>query len=659
MYRPLTESEITQLTTQNCRCQDWTKVAVGDDFDPAFIVNANFSGEIRLGSFKSLHDVMGSVKHAGIYNASLHNCTIASDVYINNIRGHIANYVIEDGVYIEDVGVLAVTEKSTFGNGTTVSAINEAGGREIKIFESISSQFAVIYSLLRNRPQLIGRLDAMVAKYVDSIASDRGLIQSNARITGCARIVNVNIGASAILDCAAWLENGTVSSCPEHPAGIGAGVIAKDFIIHHGASVTGGAKLDKCFVGQGAIVGKGFSAENSLIFANSELLNGEACAVFAGPYTVSHHKSTLLLTAMYSFYNAGSGTNKSNHMYRLGPVHQGILERGCKTGSDSYILWPARAGAFTTITGKHTTHFDTTTMPFSYLISDGGKSVLAPGCAIRSCGTIRDVRKWAKRDRRKTPNKLDMIIFDGLSPYVVQNMVSGRSQLSNLKIASDKSSEQVSWNGLLLKYAAIDKGIEYYDLGIITYLASRLIEKLEGCNIKDIASLRAAITPKRSQGKGRWIDLAGLIMPEEIMSKIVNDIESSVISDITGVNNAFKAAFNDYAHYQWCYIVSRIEDYCSAALDRLGADDLVALLTEYKFAIERLNILILEDARKEFDDQMKISYGYDGEQSIRDDDFQSVRGSFESNEFCKTIRADITQGVREADKAIEMLKAIK
>ena len=49
--------------------------------------------------------------------------------------------------------------------------------------------------------------------------------------------------------------------------------------------------------------------------------------------------------------NAGSGSNQSNHMYKLGPIHQGTLERGAKTTSDSYILWPARVGAFSLVMG--------------------------------------------------------------------------------------------------------------------------------------------------------------------------------------------------------------------------------------------------------------------------------------------------------------------
>ena len=60
---------------------------------------------------------------------------------------------------------------------------------------------------------------------------------------------------------------------------------------------------------------KHYSAEHSVFFANSQGFNGEACSIFAGPYTVTHHKSTLLIAGMFSFMNAGSGSNQSNHMY--------------------------------------------------------------------------------------------------------------------------------------------------------------------------------------------------------------------------------------------------------------------------------------------------------------------------------------------------------
>lgn len=71
------------------------------------------------------------------------------------------------------------------------------------------------------------------------------------------------------------------------------------------------------------MIEKGFTAHDSLVFSNCSLENGEACALFAGPYTVSMHKSSLLIGCQTSFMNAGSGTNQSNHMYKLGPVHWG------------------------------------------------------------------------------------------------------------------------------------------------------------------------------------------------------------------------------------------------------------------------------------------------------------------------------------------------
>lgn len=80
------------------------------------------------------------------------------------------------------------------------------------------------------------------------------------------------------------------------------------------------------------------------------------------------HKSSLLIAGMFSFLNAGSGSNQSNHLYKLGPIHQGIVERGSKTTSDSYILWPAKIGAFSLIMGRHVNHPDTSDLPFSYLI---------------------------------------------------------------------------------------------------------------------------------------------------------------------------------------------------------------------------------------------------------------------------------------------------
>ena len=112
------------------------------------------------------------------------------------------------------------------------------------------------------------------------------------------------------------------------------------------------AKISNCFVGEACCITNGFTAESSVFFANCHMANGEACAAFCGPFTSSHHKSSLLIGGMFSFYNAGSATNFSNHAYKMGPIHYGTLERGCKTASGAYLLMPAKIGTFSVCFGK-------------------------------------------------------------------------------------------------------------------------------------------------------------------------------------------------------------------------------------------------------------------------------------------------------------------
>ncbi len=226
------------------------------------------------------------------------------------------------------------------------------------------------------------------------------------------------------------------------------GVIAKKFIVLSGSRVDGGAILDKSFVGQGVKMGKQFSAENSVFFANCEAFHGEACSLFAGPYTVTHHKSTLMIASLVSFFNAGSGTNQSNHMYKLGPLHQGILERGSKTGSFAYLLLPVHIGAFTVVMGKHYANFDSSDFPFSYISEEKGKSELTPAMNLFTVGTRRDIDKWPARDRRNDPDKLDLIHFDLFNPYIVGKIINGINILNELAEKTDKKQDYVNYKGI-------------------------------------------------------------------------------------------------------------------------------------------------------------------------------------------------------------------
>ena len=332
----LTAEQIAVLEAQSCRCENWSEVTVAEDFDPKYVRNVNFSGQVRLGSFNKTFTLAGGIrKHSGIYHATLHNVIVGDDCMVEHIRNYIANYIIGDGSYIENVTDLITYGETSFGNGTKVSVLNETGGREVAIHEHLSSHEAYITALYRHDQRLVDSLNTLVSKYVESSTSTVGVIGKNVEIMDAMHIVNVKIGDCARIKGTSRLRNGSIVSCEEAPVNIGMNVIADDFIIESGSSITDGVTLTRCFVGQACILGHGYSASDSLFFSNCQGENGEACALFAGPYTVTHHKSTLLIAGMFSFMNAGSGSNQSNHMYKLGPIHQGIFERGAKTTSDS------------------------------------------------------------------------------------------------------------------------------------------------------------------------------------------------------------------------------------------------------------------------------------------------------------------------------------
>ena len=320
-WRALSAEEIGRLSQQGCTCTDWSHVQVAEGFRTDRVRTTHFCGDVRLGVFEKEVSFFGGVaKPTGISQATIHNCTIGDNVYISAVRNYVANYVIEDDAVIDNIDLLAIQGESAFGNGTKVAVVNEAGGREVPIYNHLSAQTAYVLAFYQHRPKVIRNLRAMIDGYTASVRSRMGTVGQGARIINSRLLKNIRVGPAATVEGVNRLENGSINSCIEDPVYMGPGVYAEDFIVSSGSTVTDGTIISHCFVGQGCVLAKEYSAENSVFFANCGGFHGEACSIFAGPYTVTHHKSTLLIAAQFSFYNAGSGTNQSNHMYKLGPV---------------------------------------------------------------------------------------------------------------------------------------------------------------------------------------------------------------------------------------------------------------------------------------------------------------------------------------------------
>jgi len=659
IFRKLTGAEIEALKDNDCKCDDWNEVMVAEGFNPSRCINVIFSGKVRLGRFTcSVTDKSGVSLPCGISNAHIHNCTIGSDVLIRNIGEYIANYVIEDNVIIKNCGKICTEGVSAFGNGTEVAVLNESGARSVRIWDKLSAHEAYIIALYRHRLKVVGKIGQMVDEYSRSVSSDTGFIGTGSRILSCRYIRNVRIGAFSEIEAVISLNEGSVNSCREDPVFIGPGVIMEHFIVCSGSIVTESTLVDKCFVGQGCVLAKHYSAENSLFFANCGGYHGEACSIFAGPYTVTHHKSTLLIAGIFSFMNAGSGSNQSNHMYKLGPIHQGIMERGSKTTSDSYVLWPARIGPYTLVMGRHYKNMDTSSLPFSYLIESNDESILVPAINLRSVGTIRDAQKWPVRDRRKDPVKLDQVNFNLLSPYTIRKMIEGRDLLLRLKSVSGTVSSSYAYNNMMIKGPSLERGIALYQTGINKFLGNSIIKRLENINFRSNAELRARLVPDQSMGKGEWVDLAGLIAPVQAVSDLLDVIESGSVDSIDEVAAVFRKMHESYYKWEWAWACERIEEEEGKGIREFTSEDVIRIAEKWKKSVVELDRMLYEDARKEFTLSSMTGFGIDGGDDIKKLDFEQVRGDFESNSVVAAIQEHIRRKSALGDELIRRMRKI-
>ena len=590
-YRPLTSEEIEVLKQNNCWAEDWTSVNVGENFKPNFMHRVMLYGEVNIGGFdKNVEVSQGFVKHSGINNATLRNVTIGDDCLIENIGNFINNYTIGDDCYISNISTLETTEGATYGEGNLVSVLNEVGEGNVILFSDLNSQLAAFMVKHFSDKELKERIRQLIKTDIDTKMPERGRIGNNVKIINTKEITNCVINDLCEVNGASRLSDCTLLGSIHGNVYIGTGVIAENSIIAEGASVINSVKIQDCFVGEACQLSNGFTASASVFFANSYMSNGEACAAFCGPFTASHHKSSLLIGGMFSFYNAGSATNFSNHAYKMGPMHWGILERGSKTASGAYLLMPATLGTFSVCFGKLMHHPNTRNLPFAYLIADGDKMFLIPGRNITTVGLYRDIKKWPKRDLRAMENRKSIVNFDWLSPYSVGEVLKGKKILENLREVTGDNVSQYLYHEYIIPSSSLHKGIKYYDIALRIYM---------GAVLKRVLKRDPAITPPTTHiGEGDWDDLSGLLLPVSEEQRIGDDLKDGTISDILTLLKRFEDIDANYRDYQWAWTYKMVCDYYH--IDEITLEDANRIHEDYIKARRQWIAEIKKDAEKEF-----------------------------------------------------------
>lgn len=454
---------------------------------------------------------------------------VAEDFQVSSLRnsnfyGHVQ---IGSGATVTDVKMMKGTIRQ--GNKPNViSVLNEGGDGNVVLCPQLTAQLA--WLMINYKPvfELCLRTEA------------------NSQMTGMI------IGDYAKIEGVSKIVDSVIQSSKDSPTYIGVDVIMENSVTACGAEVTDAAKVYECFVGEAVHIGKAFSAEASLFFANAYMDNGEACAAVCGPFACSHHKSTLLIGGEFSFYNAGSNTNQSNHAYKMGPIHWGTLQRGAKTASGCHILWPATIGAFSMVMGKVIQHPNLEKLPFSYVFGDGDKTYVYPGTNIKTVGTWRDVNKWPTRDKRKSKTGSqesvgDLITFDFPNPYILQYVAEGKTLLESLLITPANENGEYIYEGCHIKKKAVEKGVKYYEmiLDLVSY-------ENETC---------MAVQPQTP--KTEYVDMFGFIAKRGTVEKLVEKVSKGEITDVIQIHAEIATLSvavmtidkNGKAYQQWLQLI--------------------------------------------------------------------------------------------------------
>lgn len=567
-FRALTEAEQSQLVARGCYAESWENISVSDDFDVEQLYNARFSGRVKIGSKTKI------------------------------TNSYVANYTIGEDCVIEDVTRLECIGSTTFGNGVKAATINENGGRSVTLYSDLSAQVAYMWALYRHHTKMVERFEQMVSSYCKP--STMGVVGRNCRIVAANIIRDVELRDEVVIDGAAKLQSATLLD----RAYVGVGVVAEEFIAAEDSTIDSGAMLKRVFVGEKAIVASGFSCVDSLIFSSSHLENGEAASIFAGAHTVSHHKSSLLIAGLFSFFNAGSGSNQSNHLFKSGAVHQAIHPRGCKFASGAYVMAPAREGAFTMVKGSHSKHHDTELLPYSYLIDDNGRSMLMPAANLISYGTERDVAKWEQRDKRTV--KRDVVSYAKYNPYTAWLMVQGLNTLNSLSEKNSEAEEYI-FERVVIRSSQLRRGVNIYNKAIAASIGAMLSRgelKEEYCNC------------------GRWCDIGGAYIAKSEVELIIYRIESGEYSSFEQIDNHFKSVDSQYDNYAHSWAYALLEQLLGERASDAKVQEMIGSANQ---AEEYLLRQIESDRKRDFAESMAVGYGVDNEND-KIEDFNIVRG---------------------------------
>ena len=136
------------------------------------------------------------------------------------------------------------------------------------------------------------------------------------------------------------------------------------------------------------------------------------------------------------------------------------------------------------------------------------------------------------------------------------------------------------------------------------------------------------------------------------------DIESGAINTVDQIHERFVEMHRNYYTYEWTWAYDKILAFYHLNPDTITADDVIAIVKRWQEAVVGLDKMVYADAKKEFTLSSMTGFGADGSHEEKEQDFEQVRGTFESNPFVTEVLNHIERKTALGNELIERISPL-
>ncbi len=560
LYRRLSGSEIEILIRNGNTSDDWAKIFVSKEFDPALVKNSKFHGLIRIGKLEPFYLEFHNLRMpVGIYNSHIISCDFGDNVCIDN-AGYLSHYIIGNEVMITNVNELATTDYAKFGNGilkegekesvrVKIEVRNENGGRPILPFDGMLAGDAYIWSNNPEDTDLQNRFLEITQNEFDKKRGHYGTIGDRCVIKDCEIIKDVKIGTDAYLKGANKLKNLTINSDEERTTQIGEGCEMVNGIIGYGCRIFYGVKAVRFVMAAHSQLKYGARLINSYLGNNSTISCCEVLNTLIFPSHEQHHNNSFLCAALVMGQSniAAGATIGSNHNSRAADGEI-IAGRGFWPGLCVSLKHNSKFASFCILAKGDYSFEMNIPFPFCLVSNDvaSEKLILMPAYWFMYNMYALERNAWKFEDRDKRTEKIQRVEYDYLAPDTINELFKAIDILSKLKVDEDGNAEitGVENSNRKTQVIKVTQSLELFKELITYYGTVQLIKHFNENKFSSFEELKKSIPTKISRSE--WKNIGGQLIHKSDIDKLKNKIKTNKINSWNEVHDFYRQCGVEY-----------------------------------------------------------------------------------------------------------------